>query len=61
MLMSYKLKKYNHKKPVYLVIKEEVIVSGGGEESDGDNDRGEENDGGGDWNSWIILYIDYYL
>jgi hypothetical protein len=36
-------------------------VSGGGEESDGDNDGREENDGGGDWNSWIILYIDYYL
>jgi hypothetical protein len=36
-------------------------VSGGGEESDGDNDGGEENDGGGDWNNWIILYINYYL
>jgi hypothetical protein len=36
-------------------------VSGGGEESDGDNDGGEENDGGDDWNNWIILYINYYL
>ena len=48
MLMSYKLKKYNHKKPIYLVIKEKVIVNGGGEESHGDNDRGEENDCGSD-------------
>jgi len=35
-----KLKKHNHKESVYLVIKEKVIMSGGGEER-------EKHDGGG--------------
>jgi len=44
-----------------MVMEEKIIVSGGGEESGGDGDGGEEDDGNGNWNSLMILYVDYYL
>jgi len=42
-------------------MEEKIIVSGGGEESGGDGDGREEDDGNGNWNSLMILYVDYYL